>query len=90
MIWTFHGANGSDSFSLVPWLIQQNGKWRLQRYFSYQRSEIKERWYVLLFLGPVDRKILNSKPFPEIGYDFRDSVDDMCNFIADDEFDILK
>jgi hypothetical protein len=42
MIWTFHGANGSDSFSLVPWLIQQNGKWRLQRYFSYQRSELKE------------------------------------------------
>ncbi len=51
---------------------------------------VKRGWYVLLFLGPVDRKILNSKPFPEIGYDFRDSVDDMCNFIADDEFDILK
>ncbi len=50
----------------------------------------KERLYVLLFLGPVDRKILNTKPFPEVGYDFRNSVDDMCNFIADDKLNVLK
>ena len=44
----------------------------------------------MLFFRPVHRKILNPEPFPQVGYDFRNSVDDMCNFIADDEFDILS
>lgn len=46
--------------------------------------------YVLLFFCPVDRKILNAKPFPEIGDDFGDCIDDMCDFIADNELNILN
>ena len=32
---------------------------------------------------------MNSEAFPEIGYFFGDGVDDMGNFVADDEFDVL-
>ena len=46
-------------------------------------------FYVLLFLCPVYWQVLNSKSLPEVGYDFRNSVDHMGNFIADYEFDIL-
>lgn len=45
--------------------------------------------YVLLFLSPVHRQILNSKAFPKVGDYFGNCVDHMCNFIANDEFDIL-
>lgn len=49
----------------------------------------KLKLYILLFFCPVNRQILNAEPFPKIGDSFRDSIDDMCNFIADDELNIL-
>ena len=45
--------------------------------------------YILLFFSPINGKIVNSKPFPKIRYFLGDGVDDMRNFVADDEFYVL-
>jgi len=37
----------------------------------------------------MDREILNAEAFIEIGDRFGDSVNDMCNFIANDKFNVL-
>ena len=38
----------------------------------------------------MNGKVLHSEAFIEIWYCLADSIDDMCNFICDDEFDILS
>jgi hypothetical protein len=45
--------------------------------------------YILLFLGPVHGEVVYSESLPEVGDVSGDGVDDMCNFIADDELNIL-
>lgn len=45
--------------------------------------------YILLFLGPMHGQILNAEAFIEIGDTFRDCIDDMGDFIADNELDVL-
>ena len=45
--------------------------------------------YILLFFSPINWKIVDSESFPKIGYFLGDSVDDMGDFVADDEFYVL-
>ena len=45
--------------------------------------------YILLFLSPMNWEILNAESLVKVGYTFGDCVDDVCNFITDNELDIL-
>lgn len=45
---------------------------------------------ILLFLGPMHGQILNAEAFIEIGDTFRDCIDDMGDFIADNELDVFS
>ena len=45
--------------------------------------------YIFLFLGPVDGEVLNPEAFVEVGDCFGDGVDDVGDFVADDELDVL-
>lgn len=38
----------------------------------------------------MNREVLNSEPFIEVGDGLGDGIDDMCNFVGDDEFDVLN
>ncbi len=37
----------------------------------------------------MDRQILNPKPLIQVGYCLRNSIDDMSNFVCNNEFYIL-
>lgn len=89
MLLTFHGESELNSFRLATWLILRNEKWHWLRCFSYQKSKSILK-YVLLFFCPIDWQVLDAKPFPEVGNDFRYSVDDVGNFVADNKLDILS
>ena len=45
--------------------------------------------YVFFLLSPVDGEILYSEAFEEVGHWFGDGVDYVCDFIGDDELDVL-
>lgn len=88
MPWICHEGSVWGSSSLAPWPTRWMQRWHWLHCSSYRKS----KWvvgYIFLFFSPVDGKVLHPKALIQIGDSFRNCINDMCNFIRDNKFNIL-